>query len=179
MTIVFINVKELIDIEHCIMCCPFIWLFQVVWQPYEAEVAHLLAFCVARRDVWMARVPLVCFWLVEKHTLDRIVRQFGMVQEIPPNVDTNEALHAIDLRGKMAVNWRDKHYGHIQVWNSQARSLCHGARLESDMLSAYPYFDWYGKVTWRFVDHTTASLLIMVIALTFLFNFCCVSGTLV
>ena len=73
---------------------------------------------------------LVCFWPVEKHTPDRVVRKFGMVQEIPPNVDTDEALHAIDPRGKMTVNWRDRHYwkmmvnwkdrhyGHIQVWNS-------------------------------------------------------------
>ena len=87
------------------MCCLFIWLFQVVWQPYEAELAHLPAFCVAGRDVWTAKVPLVCFWLVEKHTPDRIVRQFGMVQEIPPYVDTDDALHDINLRGKIEVNW--------------------------------------------------------------------------
>ncbi|XP_050242036.1 serine/threonine-protein phosphatase 7 long form homolog [Quercus robur] len=106
---------------------------QVVWQPYEAELAHLPAFCVAGRDVWTARVPLVCFWLVEKHTPDRVVRQFGMVQEPPPYVDTDEALHAIDLRGKVEVNWRDRHDGHIRVWNTRARSLCLGARLEGDM----------------------------------------------
>ena len=147
----------------------------MVWQPYEAELAHLLVFCVAGRDVWTARVPLVCFWLVEKHTLDRVVRQFGMVQEIPLNVDIDEALHAINLRGKMKVNWRDRQYGHIQVWNSRARSLCHGARLEGDMSPAHPYFDWYGRVTWRFLDHTMAAFLIMVIASTFLFNFCCIS----
>ena len=153
MTIVFINAKELIDMEHCIMCCPFIWLFQVVWQPYEAELASLPAFYVAGRNVWTARVSLVC--------------QFGMVQEIPQNVDTDEALHAIDLRGKIEVNWRDRHWSHIQVWNTRARSLCHGARLEGDMSPAHPYFNWYGRVTWRFVDHTTASLLIMLIASTF------------
>uniref|UniRef100_A0A7N2KTQ1 Aminotransferase-like plant mobile domain-containing protein n=1 Tax=Quercus lobata TaxID=97700 RepID=A0A7N2KTQ1_QUELO len=135
---------------------------QVVWQPYETELAHLPAFCVAGRDVWTARVPLVCFWLVEKHTPDRVVRQFGMVQEPPPYVDTDEALHAIDLRGKMNVNWRDRHYGHIRVWNTRARSLCPGARLEGDMSPAHPYFDWYDRVTWRFVDHTSASLIIMV-----------------
>ena len=72
--------------------------------PYEVELARLPMFCVAGRDVWMARVPLVCFWLVEKHTTNRVVRQFRMVQEIPPNVDTDEALHVIDPRGKMAVN---------------------------------------------------------------------------
>uniref|UniRef100_A0A7N2MYQ3 Aminotransferase-like plant mobile domain-containing protein n=1 Tax=Quercus lobata TaxID=97700 RepID=A0A7N2MYQ3_QUELO len=74
----------------------------VVWQPYETELAHLPAFCVVGRDVWTAKVPLVCFWLVEKHTLDRVLRQFGMVQEIPPYVDTDDTLHDIDLRGKIA-----------------------------------------------------------------------------
>ena len=86
------------------MCCPFIWLFQVVWQPYEVELGHLPAICAVERDVWMARVPLVCFWLVEKYTLDRVGRQFGMVQETPPNVDTDDALHKIDLKGKTEVN---------------------------------------------------------------------------
>ena len=119
------------------------------------------------------RVPLVCFWLVEKHTLDYVIRQFGMVKEMPPNVDTDDALHAIDLSGKTKVNWRDKHVGHIQVWNSRAQLLCHGARLEDDMSPAHLYFHWYDRVTWRFVDHTTIALLIMVIASTFLFKFCC------
>lgn len=64
-------------------------------------------------------MPLVCFWLVEKHTPDRVLRQFGMVQEIPLYVDTDDALHAIDLRGKTEVIWGNKHYGHIQVWNSE------------------------------------------------------------
>ena len=92
---------------------------------------------------------LVCFWLVEKHTSDCVVRQFGMVQEMPPNVDTDDALHAINLSGKTKVNWRDKHVGHIQVWNSRAQLLCHGARLEGDMSPAHPYFHWYDRVTWR------------------------------
>ncbi|XP_075647021.1 uncharacterized protein LOC142617932 [Castanea sativa] len=112
--------------------------------------------------MWTARVPLVCFWLVEKHTPDRVLRQFGMVQEIPENVDTDDALHKIDLRGKIEVDWRVRHCSHIQVWNTRAQKLCHGARLEGAMSSVHPYFGWYGKVTWRFVDHTSASLLITV-----------------
>ena len=125
--------------------------------------------------MWIARVLLVCFWLVEKRTLDRVLRQFGMVQEIPIDVDTDDALHAIDLRGKTKVNWRAKHLGHILVWNSRAQLLCHGAQLEGAMSSVHPYFGWYSRVTWRFVDHTSASLLITVITLTFLSKFCCVS----
>ena len=97
-----------------------------------------------------------------------------MVQEIPFDVDIDNALHAIDLKGKTKVNWREKHVGHIQVWNSRAQLLCHGARLKDDMSLAHPYFHWYGRVTWRFTDHTSTALLIMVIASTFLFIFWCV-----
>ena len=83
-----------------------------MWQPYEAELGHLPVFCVAGRDVWTARVPLVCFRLVEKHTSDCVVRHFGMVQEVPPSVDIDNALHKIDLRAKTRLNWRDKHRSH-------------------------------------------------------------------
>ena len=46
----------------------------------------------------MATVQLICFHIIEKHTSDRVVRQFGMIQEIPRDVDTDEVLHKIDLR---------------------------------------------------------------------------------
>nr|POE52602.1 serine/threonine-protein phosphatase 7 long form like [Quercus suber] len=108
-----------------------IWEGEVVWQPYKAKLAHLPAFYVTGKDVWSVRVSLVCFWLVEKHTLDRVVRQFGIVQEMPPNVDTDNALHAIDLR--------------------RMTKLIGGTKMLA-----------ISKVTWRFVDHTTAALLIMV-----------------
>ena len=39
------------------------------------------------------------------------------------------------------------------------------------MSLAHPYFHWYDRVTWSFVDHTIVSLLIMVIASTFFSNF--------
>ena len=52
----------------------------------------------------MATVPLVCFHLVEKYTLDRVVCQFGMVQEILQPVNTDVVLHGIDLRGKVSVS---------------------------------------------------------------------------
>ena len=80
--------------------------------------------------------------------------------------------------GKTNVNWRDKHVSYIQVWNSRAQLLYHGAWLECDMSPTHPYFHWYCRVTWKFVNHTTVALLIMVIASTFLFKFWCISPCL-
>ena len=85
-----------------------------MWQPYEDEYKNLPPWCVAGRAVWTAIVPLVCFHLVEKHTPDRVVRQFGMIQEIPHHVNTDPVLHAIDLKGKVGVDWMRRHAMHIR-----------------------------------------------------------------
>ena len=76
----------------------------MVWQPYEADLDDLPTWYVAGRAVWTATVPLVCFHLVEKHTLDHIVHQFGMIQEIRRAANTDTMLHQIDLKGKVSVD---------------------------------------------------------------------------
>ena len=91
----------------------------MVWQPYEAELEDLPPWCVAGRAVWTAMVSLVCFHIIEKHTPDRVFRQFGMIQVIPHDVDTDEVLHKIDLRGKVGVNWMRRHGVHILDWGNR------------------------------------------------------------
>ena len=69
-----------------------------MWQPYEADFGHLPKFCVAGRDTWTARMPLVCFCIVKRHHLDRVLRQFGLAQQWPDDVVYDDRLHKIDLR---------------------------------------------------------------------------------
>ena len=64
--------------------------------------------------MWRSRVPLICFWLVEFHLPNRVLRQFGLKQEQPEDADTNHNLHKIDVRGKVDKNWRVEHAVHIQ-----------------------------------------------------------------
>ena len=75
-----------------------------MWQAYEADLGQLPAFCVVGRDVWTARVPLVCFCIVETHHPNCVLRQFGLAQKEPAHVEYNARLHAIDLRGKVDKN---------------------------------------------------------------------------
>ena len=131
-----------------------------MWQPYEAELRDLPKYCVAGRAVWMATVPLVCFHLVEKHTPDRVVRQFGMIQEIPQPVDTDTVLHGIDLRGKVGVDWTRRHAGHIIEWGNRFERRCKA--VLGDMPPHHAYFDWFHRVTRRFIDHKGAKLILMV-----------------
>ena len=90
-----------------------------MWQQYDLDFEDLPPWCVAGRAMCMATVPLVCFHLVEIHTPDRVVRQFGIIQEIPSDVDTNIVIHAIDLRGKVDVDWMWKHVVHIMEWGNR------------------------------------------------------------
>ncbi|XP_065628827.1 serine/threonine-protein phosphatase 7 long form homolog [Quercus suber] len=133
---------------------------QVVWQPYEAEFDHLPPWCVAGRAVWTAKVPLVCFHLIEKHTPERVVRQFGMIQGIPPSIDTDTVLHKIDLRGKVGVDWMRRHAVHIVHWRNRLQR-----RFEvvlGEMPPQHEYFGWFDRVTRRFIDRPGAKLTMLV-----------------
>ncbi|KAK4478456.1 hypothetical protein RD792_013931, partial [Penstemon davidsonii] len=54
---------------------------QFVWQPYQLE--WLPDYCFRGINIWMSKVPLICFERVEWHFPDRVGRQFGMLQIIP------------------------------------------------------------------------------------------------
>ena len=88
--------------------------------------------------MWTATVPLVCFHIIEKYTPDHVVRQFGMIQEILRDVDTDTVLHKIDLRGKVGVNWMRRHAMHILEWGNRLQR--HFEVVLGDMPPQYKYF---------------------------------------
>jgi hypothetical protein len=73
---------------------------QVDWETYGtyyhigAGMADLNPKCLEEARFWRMRCPLICMWLVEYHQPHRVIRQFGMYQECPPQwQDTDHALH--------------------------------------------------------------------------------------
>ena len=131
-----------------------------MWQPYEVELSELSTYCIVGNAMWTVTVLLVCFHLVEKHTSDRVVCQFGMVQEISQPVNNDVVRHEIDLRGKVGVDWMQKHAEHILDWGNRFERWCHA--VLGDMPLNHEYFDWFHRVTQRFIDHGGAKMIIMV-----------------
>ncbi|KAK9987571.1 hypothetical protein SO802_027810 [Lithocarpus litseifolius] len=93
---------------------------QIVWEPYRNYLGSLPAYCTLGQHIWRSIVPLIHFWVVEGHHPERVLRQFGMTQDVPGDVDTSIELHKITLQGKQDKNWAEEHAAHIARWAAHA-----------------------------------------------------------
>lgn len=90
-----------------------------ICQPYSDEIlAKVPDHWKEGVDIWCYKGPLICFHIVEPHLPDRCMRQFGMIQDIPLDVDFSKPLHDINLQGKQSNNWRFTHHEHILHWSN-------------------------------------------------------------
>ncbi|XP_020253751.1 serine/threonine-protein phosphatase 7 long form homolog [Asparagus officinalis] len=86
---------------------------QVKWMPYELVLESLPDICREGEDVWRARVPLICFEIVEMHVPDRVLRQFGLRQHIPGPV---ERIERDPRKGAHRANWQIIRQNYIHRW---------------------------------------------------------------
>ncbi|KAG5548714.1 hypothetical protein RHGRI_014164 [Rhododendron griersonianum] len=109
----------------------------------------------AGRGVWMASVPLIQFSHVEQHQPERVLRQLGGRQTIPPPPPSKSLgeFHAMDLRNG-AKDWSKP----IRLWNDRANNI---VNITDPDILVYPiddpYLDWYERITLRFVSKMGAA----------------------
>ncbi|XP_059315546.1 serine/threonine-protein phosphatase 7 long form homolog [Lycium ferocissimum] len=77
-----------------------------IWTPYDRILDELPAFCRAGQHMWMSRCPLIHMDIVEYHVPDRVLRQFGYVQNIPAATDWEHDHYAMDERAGVDDAWR-------------------------------------------------------------------------
>lgn len=89
----------------------------VVWQPYDEKIPVLHPRVKKESALWLARVPLIHFWVVEDHYPDRVMQQFGLFQSIPPPLPrdwvSSVKLHNI-VHG--SGDWAVRHAEYISMW---------------------------------------------------------------
>ena len=73
-----------------------------------------------------AKVPLICFTIMEWHPIDRIMRQFGLRQIIPNDPSNLDQLHDIYMRGRTYIFWSHHHRHWIVKWNHWNNYIVHG-----------------------------------------------------
>ena len=61
-------------------------------------VAHLPVISLADQEIWWTMSLLICFDIVKWNRSERVLRQFGLQQEIPPSCSIEQILHFVDRR---------------------------------------------------------------------------------
>jgi len=77
----------------------------------------------SQKKLWMSRVYVIHFWMVEYQHADKVMRQFGKYQEIPPPPPLPYESDIYYLRhewvhtgsGQIDICWRQTHIAYIEA----------------------------------------------------------------
>ncbi|MQL99554.1 hypothetical protein Taro_032278 [Colocasia esculenta] len=114
---------------------------QIIWEPYALEdLSRVGAICRENSQLWRAHVPMFCMGVMEVHMPERVWRQFGAPQVIPP---TPERYDRKDGRGHARENWLLYHARYIERWNDRANAILKPPTQEEEDQSQWR--QWYGQ----------------------------------
>ncbi|KAK9992258.1 hypothetical protein SO802_027243 [Lithocarpus litseifolius] len=128
---------------------------QIFWEPYRNYLGSLPAYCTSGQHIWRSIVPLIHFWVVEGHHPERVLRQFGMKQGIPGDIDTSIELHKITLQGKQDKNWAEEHAAPIARWAAHA-IIADAPPFHGEMSYNDEYLVWFRPRTVRHITKVTS-----------------------
>ncbi|XP_060218106.1 serine/threonine-protein phosphatase 7 long form homolog isoform X2 [Lycium barbarum] len=128
---------------------------QFVWQPYsEAIINRLPEWCLRGRDIWMAKVPLICGIYREWHMVDRVLRQFGRKQHIPgPCAEIDPFHYKRDKRYAIKVEDQEYFTETDFLWGNRRDSLIQAEYETQDPQSLSEYFCWYRRHSRTFIGN--------------------------
>jgi len=130
---------------------------QVKWEPYLfVESSALPPLCTRDADLWLTQAPLINFPIVEMYLPERVMRQFGLRQCIPPPFrPTLQTLHRISRRGRERENWEETHHEYIQEWEARQQRIFRDTE-QYDPSSYEEYLSWYSGATRRYLVPATS-----------------------
>ncbi|KAL0292181.1 UNVERIFIED_CONTAM: Serine/threonine-protein phosphatase 7 long form [Sesamum angustifolium] len=132
---------------------------EFIWTPYNGDALDIHSLPLfATRTPWNIRCPLIHYAIVEMHHPERVFRQFGMVQDIPPNPLISERrLHTIDRRGRHGEDWASFHRDYIVKWNDVQSMLVVRPEIVNGRGTVPDYMNWYHQITRVQISHNIGS----------------------
>ncbi|KAL4275806.1 hypothetical protein AHAS_Ahas20G0144000 [Arachis hypogaea] len=100
-----------------------------VWNPYSPDHIENIVVpndILQHRLMWSVVVPLISFECIEWHASDRVMRQFGLVQEVPGEATHLAESHNVVLTGPKNKDWTVEHSGYIMRWTNHLSSVLVG-----------------------------------------------------
>ncbi|KAL0409750.1 UNVERIFIED_CONTAM: hypothetical protein Sradi_1909400 [Sesamum radiatum] len=136
--------------------------------PYGATWNFYLAAVCMDSDVIMAYVadfnhqllrsscPLIFYAIVEMHQPERVLRQFGMRQNISEAADTRDmSLQQIFCKNRMGTDWNLQHIQYISRWQRRYDTVVQRPPISNRRDTERGYWEWYNNITRHFVSSST------------------------
>ncbi|KAL0435067.1 UNVERIFIED_CONTAM: Serine/threonine-protein phosphatase 7 long form [Sesamum radiatum] len=96
-----------------------------IWQPYDMDSDRIMAYAADfTPELWRSTCPLIFYAIVEIHHPERVLRQFGMRQNIPEMPDSRDmTLHQISRKARTGTDWGVQHILHIRRWQRRRDTI--------------------------------------------------------
>ncbi|KAL0328601.1 UNVERIFIED_CONTAM: hypothetical protein Scaly_2292700 [Sesamum calycinum] len=92
----------------------------------------------------------------EMHHPERVLRQFGMMQNIPDQPDTRDmSLHKITRSNRTGTDWVLQHILYITRWQRRYDTVIQRQPISNRRDTDRGYWEWYNNITRHFVSSST------------------------
>ncbi|KAL0396034.1 UNVERIFIED_CONTAM: protein MAIN-LIKE 1 [Sesamum calycinum] len=132
-------------------------LVQFIWQTYDMESDVIMAYAEDfNPQLWRSICPLIFYAIVEMHHPERVLRQFGMIQNIPDQPDTRDMnLHKITRSNRTGTDWVLQHILYITRCQSRYDTVIQRQPISNRRDTDRGYWEWYNNITRHFVLSST------------------------
>ncbi|XP_070049443.1 serine/threonine-protein phosphatase 7 long form homolog [Nicotiana tomentosiformis] len=128
----------------------FLPLLQFIWRTYNDElIAGLPDYCSTGRIMWSSSIPLICLDNVEHYATERVLRQFGRTQLLPPLPAWHMTYYQRDDRCRMDQTYVAWLEAQIDTWDQRHDLISPPPPDRPD--GEHEYMGWYRSVTRHFV----------------------------
>ncbi|KAL0298796.1 UNVERIFIED_CONTAM: hypothetical protein Sradi_6539400 [Sesamum radiatum] len=130
---------------------------QFIWQPYDMESNVIMAYAGDfNPQLWRSICPLIFYAIVEMHHPERVLRQFGMMQNIPDQPDTRDmSLHKITRSNRTGTDWVLQHILYITRWQRRYDTVIQRQPISNRRDTDRGDWEWYNNITRHFVSSST------------------------
>ncbi|KAD3336186.1 hypothetical protein E3N88_31705 [Mikania micrantha] len=112
--------------------------------------------CRSGEASWTCKCFLILWEVVEPHHSSRVMRQFGLLQNIPNPIpltmDQHHTIHNLNRGGKLNKDWLRHHQQYVSSWNQRLTNTIDGQHVPAPTVSD-DYMRWYRSHTVLYITN--------------------------